>query len=150
WAEERDEAERAVQRRLHVVAQERSQHVDPPQADHDARDRGERLDERSRRRAEHAWRQLREEERYGDREWPGKRERDERRDRGAEQEARGAEHLSPDHGVPGDPRDEAEAERRDRRPGALDQLPRDQADERGRRGRRGGRGALQREIAETE
>ena len=45
-AEERDEPERAVQRRLDVVSQDRAEHEDAPEPEHDARDRGERLDER--------------------------------------------------------------------------------------------------------
>ena len=48
-AEERDEAERAVQPRLDVVGDERAEHEDPPEPEHDARDRGEHLDERRRR-----------------------------------------------------------------------------------------------------
>ena len=53
-AEERDEAERAVHRGLDVVAEDRAEHEDAPEPDHDARDRGERLDERRHRAASRA------------------------------------------------------------------------------------------------
>ncbi len=53
-SEERDEAEPAVHERLDVVGDERSEDVDPPEADHDARDRGEHVDERADRAADRA------------------------------------------------------------------------------------------------
>ena len=75
-------------------------------------------------------------------------QRAERRDGGAEEEAAGAE-VKVDR-VPGDVRDEAEAERREREPRTLDHLPGDQADENGRAERRDAGDHLQQEVAEVE
>ncbi len=99
-AEERDEAERRVERRIDVVVQERREHEDPPEPDHDAGDRGERLDERGDRAADPARRELAEEERDAERDRGGEDQRAERGDRSAEEEAARAE-LEVDR-VPGD------------------------------------------------
>ena len=50
--EQRDEAEVVVQPRLDVGLEERPHDEDPPQAEHDARDRGQELDQHPDRRAQ--------------------------------------------------------------------------------------------------
>ena len=70
-AEERDPAEHRVERRLDVVAHERAEDEDPPEPEHDARDRGEHLDERADHAADAARREQAEEERDRDRERAG-------------------------------------------------------------------------------
>src|SRR5947209_6699992 len=81
---------RPVQRRLDVLREHRREHVDPPEADHDARNRSERLGQRGHRAAEEARRQLAQEERSTERQRCCQCKRDERGHRGAEQEAAGA------------------------------------------------------------
>ncbi len=129
--EERDEAERRVQRRLDVVAQERDEHEDPPEPDHDARNRGERLDERRHRaRGSSAERARSGRARSRSRAASRGASAPTDGDGGAEEEGAGAEVMV--DRVPADVRDEAEPERREREPRALDDLVDDQADEDGR------------------
>ena len=127
--------------RLDVVPEHGAEHEDAPEADDDARHGGERLDERGDRRAKAAGRELGEEQRDADRERGGDRERQERGDGGAEEEAAGA--IDVLDRVPGDPRHESERVLLDRGLCAADDLVRDQEDEERRGRRRGPRDDLQ-------
>ena len=67
-AEDRDEAEPAVQPRLECVEDERAEHVDAPEPDDDARHGGEHVDQRADRAADRRRRELAQEEADRDRE----------------------------------------------------------------------------------
>src|SRR5919206_499202 len=148
-AEERQEAERALQPRLEVIGDERPHDEDPPEADDDARNRGEHLDERADRAAKPAWRELGEEERDRDRERSRDQERPDGRDGAAEQERRRAEDLV-DARVPRVRDEEVEPEAVDRRARLVDDLPGDEDEQRdrGRGGREGD--AVQGGVTEVE
>ena len=145
-AEERDETERAVQPRLDVIGEERAEHEDAPQPEHDARDRGEQLDERPDDAAHATRSQLAEVEADRDGERGRDDERDERGDRRPVDERQRAEDVL--DRIPGPPGDEAEAEVVERGAGQREDLPDDRADEDETRERGGQRQAVERKIAE--
>ena len=144
-AEERDEAERVVQRRLDVVGEERPEDEDPPQSKDDARDRGEQLDERPDNAAHPTRSQLAEIQADRDRE----RCRHDQSDQGADDcpvdEWQRAKDVL--HRVPGTPSDEAESEGVERVPRQLEDLPDDRASENQARESRGHGDAVESEIA---
>ena len=133
--------------RIHVVAQDRGEDEKPPEPDHDAGNRGERLDECGDRAADPARGELAEKERDAERDRRGDEQRAERSDHSPEEEAAGAE-LAVNR-VPGDGPDEAEPEGRDREPRPLDDLPGDQDDEHERAERGDPGDALQNQVAKT-
>src|SRR6266536_596644 len=90
-AEDRDEAEPVVERGLDVVGDEGPHHEDAPEAEDDARNRREHLDECTDQASHAARRELAQEERDRKRERRGDDERDQRRDRGAIEARRSAE-----------------------------------------------------------
>ena len=69
----------AMEPGLEILTDERTEHQDPPEAEHDARNRGEQLDERGDQRTCPAWRQLAQIEPDRDRERSRDQERGERR-----------------------------------------------------------------------
>ena len=125
--EERQPPEPAAEERPEVVLDERAEDEDPPETDHDARDRGEQLDERRNRRADPARCELGEEERDSDRGRRRDKHCEERQVRGAEDEVERAE-LAFD-GIPRSRRQETEPELRDRKPRLPDELVHEQADD---------------------
>src|SRR3954454_7670755 len=132
-----------------MVSQHRAEDEDAPETHDDTGDCGERLDERGHGPAEQAWCELGEIERDADGERPRERQREERRDCSAEEEAAGSEELVPENRVPRDARDEAEPELLDGGTGTVDHLPGDEDDER-ERARRGETGNdLQSQVAEA-
>ena len=99
-------------------ADERAEHEDPPEAEHDARDRRQHLDQRADHAADRRRRELGQEQRDRDRERTGDQDGREGGDRGPVEEVERAE-LARDR-VPVLVPDEREAERLDRGPGAGD------------------------------
>jgi hypothetical protein len=137
-----------LEERLEMLGDPGSEDEDSPQAEDDARDRGEELDHRRDRRCELLRRDLGEEERDPDRDRDGDDERDQRRQGGAVDEGERPELLG--DGIPGLRPDEGETEVLDRRPGEVEDLVRDPAEqEHAARGRREGEPAEQR-VAEPE
>ena len=132
--------------RLEMVREERAEHEDPPQAEDDARDGGERLDEGADDPPRAARRELAQVERDRDRERRRNHERDEGRDRCAVDERQRTEVLV--HRVPGPRDDEVEPEPRERRVCEVEDLvdDRDQRGDAGESARE--RQSVQQDVAE--
>ena len=139
------EAEHVLEPGLEVISNPRAENEDPPEAEHDARDRREQLHHRGYRRRELLGGDLGEEE--------GNRDRERRRDREGDQ---GRDHRSVDEDerpeglrdrIPGVGPDEAEPEVLDCGPSEVEDLPRDEPQEhrRGQGGRDGD--ALEEDVA---
>ena len=144
-AEERDEAERVVQRRLDMVREERAEHEDPPQSEDDARDRGEQLDERPDNAAHPTRSQLAEIQADRDRERCRHNQSDQGADCGAVDEGKRAEDVL--DRVPRAAGDEAESEGVERVPRQLEDLPDDRANENQAREGRSHGDAVESEVA---
>src|SRR5215207_8758845 len=82
-----------IERRLDVVRDERAEHEDPPEAQHDARDGREQLDERAHGPPHATGRELAQEERDRNRQGGRDQQCDQRGDRGSEEELRRAVDL---------------------------------------------------------
>src|SRR6266550_5422106 len=118
-AEDRQEAERVVQPQLDVIREERAEHEDPPEPEDNARDRRERLDQRSNHEAQAPRRELAQEERD--------QERDQRGHGSPVEPGRSAEDVLV--GIPSRVPDEREPERAQREMRAADHLVGDEADQ---------------------
>ncbi len=90
-AEERDPAEVRLEPRVEVVAQEGAEDEDPPQPEHDARHRGEHLDQRADPPRTARGRELGQEQRDRDRERPRDQDGGEGRQGGPDEEVERAE-----------------------------------------------------------
>jgi hypothetical protein len=145
-AEERQEAEGAVQPRLDVVGEEGAEHQNPPEPEDDARNRRQQLDERTDDEPQATRCQLAQEERDREREGRRDHERDQRRHRRPEEAGGRAE--QPLVRVPGGTPDEREAECAQREVGPPNDLVGDQADQGDRREPRRERQQDEQTIAE--
>src|SRR5262249_36022225 len=126
--EERKPSEAAVDRPTDVVLDDRAEDEDAPESEHDARDRGQHLDQRADDTPDGAGRELGEVEPDRDRDRSGDQQR---ADRGVERppdEGQRSERLLAD--VPGPAPDEREPELLHGGPRALDRLVDDDPDQR--------------------
>ena len=103
-----------------MVREEGAEHENSPEAENDARDRRQRLDERAEHTAHAARSELTQVERDRDRERRRDQQRDQRGDRRPVDERKRAELLV--DGIPRRPGDEAEPEVGDRRAGQVEDL----------------------------
>ena len=145
--EKGNEAEIAVQPGAEIVPDERSEHKDPPESQHDARNGRQQLDERGDHRPGATRCQLAQIEPDRNRERRRDQKREERGDGGAPDQIERAE---PDvDRIPALARDERQPELRDRRVGDVEDLPADR-DQQGDSGGRGGPGQeMEEDVAEA-
>jgi len=143
-AEDWKEPEHALQRRLDRVLHERPEDEDSPEAEDDAGDRGQHVDEGGDGPAQAPGCKLCEIESDRDRERGGDHDRDRGGDHGVVNERGGPEPVGDRVPVVG--RDEAEAELRDRGPGEVEDLVDDPPDYRYRDQRRESRQPLEERI----